>query len=45
MEVAFKGLWKLPLSECGSKQNMSEGRKEEYAGTDILYQQPEFPAV
>lgn len=44
MEAAFNSLWKLPLIECGSKQNIFEGRKEEYAGTDILYWWLEFPA-
>lgn len=45
MEIAFKRLWELPVRQCGSKQNTFEGRKEEDAGTDILYQQAEFPAV
>lgn len=35
----------VALRECGNKQNVLEGRKEEYAGTDIFCQQPEFPAV
>lgn len=35
----------VALRECGNKQNVLEGRKEEYARTDIFCQQPEFPAV
>lgn len=34
----------VALRESGSKQNVLEGRKEEYAGIDIFCQQSEFPA-